>query len=83
VAQGCELKDVIEWENVNYMLQMEEFFIIIKKLNNKGLNLKTQITSTHVTKAYIIEVFGKSKVLKTTNPNLNPYTKLELLHLYS
>jgi hypothetical protein len=30
-----------------------------------------------------MEVFGESKVLKTTNPALDPTTKLELLRLYS
>lgn len=62
---------------------MEEFFVIIKKLNNKGLNPKTQITNTHVIEVDIIEVFGKSKVLRTTNLNLALNTKLGLLHLYS
>jgi hypothetical protein len=62
---------------------MEEFFTIIEKLNNKGLNPKTQITNTPVTEIGIIEVFGKSKVLRTTNLNLALNTKLGLLHLYS
>ncbi len=83
MAQGCELKDVTKWENVDYKLQVEEVFAFIRKLGNKSLNPKTKITSTHVTKVDIIEVFGESKVLRTTNQNLDPNTKLELLHLYS
>jgi hypothetical protein len=51
-------------------------------LNNTGLNPKTQITNKHVTNVVIMEVFGESKVHRTTNLAWNPTTKLELLYAY-
>ncbi len=84
MAEGCEVEgNIPTWEKVDYKLQTKEFFAIVKKLNNKGLNLKTHITSQHVTNVDIMEVFGESKNLRTTNPTLSPTTKLELLRLYS
>jgi hypothetical protein len=46
------------WEHVDYKYQTKEYFKIVKRLSNVGLNLKTKIPSCLVTKADIVEIFG-------------------------
>ncbi len=71
------------WEHVDYKDQIEEYFKIVKRLSNVGLNLKTKIPNCLVTKAHIVEIFGLGcESLKTTNLHLHCDTKKELVKLY-
>jgi len=56
------------WEVVNYWFQTKEYFSIVKKLHNKGLNPKTYLTTIHVCDEDLIEVFGPKCSYKFTNP---------------
>ncbi len=51
--------NILNSKNVDYKLHIEEFFATWRKLNNMGLNQKTQITSKHVIDVAIMELFGK------------------------
>jgi len=60
------------WEHVYYKDQIEEYFQIVRRLSNVGLNFKRKIRSCLVTKAHIVEIFCLgSESLKTTNPHLH------------
>jgi hypothetical protein len=41
MAQGCEIRSIPTWEKINYKLQIEKIFAIMRGLNNRGSNPKT------------------------------------------
>jgi hypothetical protein len=63
------------WEAIDYWLQIEEYFFVVKKLHNGGLNPKTNFTSVHVCENDMVEVFGLYCILKRTNPLIHANTK--------
>lgn len=71
------------WECFEFHKQIEEYFVVVKKLSSMGLNPKLGITNEHVTVVDIKEVFGPNcSILKTTNANLHLNTKKGLVKLY-
>jgi hypothetical protein len=71
-----------KWEVVNYWVQTKEYFSIVKKLHNKGLNPKTYLTTMHVCDEDLIKVFGPKCSYKFTNPFIHVDTKCELKTLH-
>jgi hypothetical protein len=59
------------WEVINYWLQMEMYFTIIKCLSDKGLNPKIRLTKVHVYEEDLLEVFGPKCNFKLTIPLLH------------
>jgi hypothetical protein len=55
------------WEFVNYSLQIENYYVIVRHLNNMGMNPRIDITSQHVIKLDIDEVFGPLKQPRYNN----------------
>jgi hypothetical protein len=70
------------WEDINYWLQIEEYFFIVKKLHNGGLNPKTNLTSAYVCENDLVEVFGLKCILKLTNTLIHANTKHDLKKLH-
>jgi hypothetical protein len=67
-----ENKKFSPWEIVNYWLQIEEYFIVVKKLHNGGLNPKKNLIDPHVCENDLVEVFGLKCILKLTNHSFMP-----------
>lgn len=65
-----------------YSKQTVEFFREERGLASSGLNPKLDLTSEHVSATDIEDMFGKDVKFKTTNSNLTPETKMELISLY-
>jgi hypothetical protein len=73
----------LPWNHVEYKSQIEEYFKIVKKLNNEGLNPKANISTQLVFDVDIAEVFGPcTHGYKTTNSPLHYETKKDLVRLY-
>jgi hypothetical protein len=70
------------WEVINYCLQIEKYFSIVRKLHNKGLKPKTDLTNVHVCDDNLIEVFGPKCNYKLTNPFIHANIKCELTKLH-
>ncbi len=64
----------LAWECVNLSLQIEEFFDVVRHLNNKRFNPRIELTFEHVSEIDIDEVFGplKQPKYKYTNSTLHP-----------
>lgn len=60
------------WDRVDYKDQIEEYFKIVRKPNNQGLNPRLSIPTSIVSNANIAEVFGSLyNGFKTTNLHLH------------
>jgi hypothetical protein len=46
------------WEVIDYWFETKEYFFVVKKLHNKGLNPKTNFTNAHVCENDLVKVFG-------------------------
>jgi hypothetical protein len=42
------------WEPIDYWLQTKEYFMLIKRLNNIGLNLKINLTNMEVSESDLV-----------------------------
>jgi hypothetical protein len=64
-------------------LQTEEFFDVVRHLNNTGFNLWTELTFEHVKKTNLDEIFGplKQPKYKYTNSTLHPNIRKKLVKL--
>jgi hypothetical protein len=74
----------LAWEFVDLSLQFEEFFVVVRCLNNMGYNPKIELTTKHVVQSNIDEMFGplKQPKYKCTNPKLHILnTKRRLVRL--
>ncbi len=71
-----------QWEAIDYWVQTEEYFFVVKKLHNGGLNPKTNLTSAHVCENDLVEVFGLKCISKLTNPLIHANTKHDLKKLH-
>jgi hypothetical protein len=71
------------WDYVPYKDQTEDYFKIIKKLSGEGFNPKANFPPNIMFDANIVEIFGlSSKGFKTTNSNLHPKMRKDLLRFY-
>jgi hypothetical protein len=71
------------WDYVPYKDQTEYYFKIIRKLSGERFNPKANFPPNIMSDADIAEVFGLlAKGFKTTNLNLHPKMKKDLLRLY-
>jgi hypothetical protein len=64
---------------IDYKDQTKDFFVNFKTLNGNTLNPKSNITSKHVNKVDVEEVFGQVAKFKTTNHKLHEEMKKSLL----
>lgn len=71
------------WDHVDYKDQIEEYFKIVRKFNNQGLNPRSSIPTSIMFNANIAEDFGLPfDNFKTTNMHLHHDTKKELIMFY-
>jgi len=64
--------EFLPWDHMEYRYQIEEYFKIVRKLNNEGLNPKANCLAHIVFNAYIVEAFLPcSNKFKTTNSPRN------------
>jgi hypothetical protein len=49
--------DFLPLDHMEYKYQIEEYFKIVRKLNNEGINPKANILAHIVFNAYIVEAF--------------------------
>lgn len=66
---------------VDYKDQTKDFFLNVK-LNGNSLDPKSNLTSKHVNKVNLEEVFGQVTKFKTTNNKLHKEMKKKLVALY-
>jgi hypothetical protein len=64
----------LAWEYVDLSLQTEEFFDVVKHLNNTRFNPRIELASEHVRETNLDEIFGplKQPKYKYTNSTLHP-----------
>jgi hypothetical protein len=70
------------WEAINYKLQTKEYFFVVKKLHNKSLNPKINLTNAHVCDNDLVKVFGLKCILKLINPLIHANSKHDLKKLH-
>jgi hypothetical protein len=52
------------WEHLDFSLQIEEYFSLVRHLHCKGLNPRTKLTVEHVNQADLNKVFGPLRQFK-------------------
>ncbi len=73
----------LPWDYIPYKDQIKDYFKTVRKLSGERVNPKANFPPNIVSNADIVEVFGlSSEGFKTTNLNLHPKTKKDLLRLY-
>jgi uncharacterized FlaG/YvyC family protein len=69
-------------EVVDYTYQTGDFFVNVRKLNDSGVNPRSDLTSKYVYEADLQEVFKKVTKFRTTNNKLHLEMKKKLINLY-